>query len=351
MKLYTASLGKCARSCRRKYQLRYELGYRPAQPALELRFGTLCHHGMEAWWKAKAAGLPVAEWLDAALAAMVADTSAQVDAYELARAQVMLTGYHERWHAEPLDVIAVEAAFEGPLTNPLTGAESRTWRLAGKVDVLVRDAQGRVLVVEHKTSGEDVSPGSVYWQRLRLDGQVSVYFEGGRLLGHEVAACLYDVLAKPLHRPKLATPVEERKYKKDGTLYATQRDTDETPAEFRERVAAAVAEEPTRYFSRGEVVRLEEEMRDAMTDVWQLAQGLQQDGRLGRAPRNPDACHTYGRACEFWDVCTGAASLEDPLRFIRLTDAHPELAEGAVVTTASSSKEESPWQPQPQSPQ
>jgi hypothetical protein len=40
-----------------------------------------------------------------------------------------------------------------------------------------------VLVVEHKTSSEDVTPGSFYWSRLRMDGQVSVYFDGARALG------------------------------------------------------------------------------------------------------------------------------------------------------------------------
>lgn len=309
MHLLTNSRMKAARACRRLHKYRYLLRMRPALDALVLRFGTLVHKGLEAWWKAKQAGLPQEEWLRLAMVAM----SGESDAFDLARAQVLLAGYHLRWKDEPYEVLAVEVPFECALRNPITGRSSRTWRLAGKIDVVVRDLRtGLVLTVEHKTSAEDISQGSDYWKRLRLDGQVSTYYEGAASLGYDVAGCLYDVLHKPQHRP--------------GTVN-TKRKVAETPEEFRERIGIAVAEDPTRYFQRGEVVRLESELREALYDSWQLGQSLHEEEAEDIAPRNVDQCVRYGRTCEFFGVCSGEASLDDTSRFVRLEDVHPELSE------------------------
>lgn len=322
--LLTSSRLKDARACQHLHHLEFELGYRPLTTEEVLRFGTLIHRGLEAWWTLAQMGVNGEERLERTVARLREE---EVDPFELARAEVMLFAYHLRWIDEPYEVLAVEVAFETELRNPETGAASRTWRLAGKIDVIVRDLRdGRVLVVEHKTSSEDVSPGSDYWKRLRMDGQVSIYFEGGKALGHDIAACLYDVLSKPALRPYKATPNEDRKYKKDGTLYANQRAEDETPEEFRQRLLEALAENPNRYLARGEVVRLEQEMAEALWDVWQLGVQLREAKSAGRHPRNPDACVRYGRTCPFFDVCTGAASLEDVTRFRRVENVHPELS-------------------------
>jgi hypothetical protein len=93
----------------------------------------------------------------------------------------MLRGYDARWLEDTVlyDVLAVEEEFSTPLVNPETGSASRTWTLGGKVDAIVREkATGRVLLVEHKTTSEAIGPGSEYWRRLRIDAQVSIYFDG-----------------------------------------------------------------------------------------------------------------------------------------------------------------------------
>jgi hypothetical protein len=260
------------------------------------------------------------------------------DPFEMARAEVMLTAYDARWSEDMAryEVLAVEAEFFTALTNPETGAASRTWRLGGKLDVVVRDLLEQWnVVVEHKTASGDVGPGSDYLKRLRLDGQVSVYYAGGDALGFPISSCLYDVLVKPGLRPYRATPPEARKFKKDGSLYANQRDRDETPEEYRARMVEAVVADPNAYFQRAEVVRLEQEMRDALADVWNLGRSMRENEIAGRAPRNPDACVRYGRTCEFFGVCTGEESLDDAGRFC-LGGAHAELTAGSASLLTSS---------------
>lgn len=362
--LLTASRLRVARSCKRKHRIMYELGFRPATEAEELFFGALLHLGLEAWWLAVKAGLVPGEWLGQMLATVLA---VKADPFTLAKAEVMLMGYHARWEADAahFEVLGVEERFECDVVNPDTGAPSRTWRLGGKLDVRVRDRRdGLVKFIEHKGSSEDITPGSAYWSRLRMDGQVSVYFDGCEALGTPAAACIYDVLGKPQLRPKDVPALNEygekvvvdREGKRvrnktgggwrqsaDSTQGYTLVTRPETVEEFKARLVEAITAEPDRFYARGEVVRLEQELRDARFDIWSMGKELRENELAGRAQRNPDACEQYGRMCPFFDACTGAASLEDPFRFRRTEHLHPELAPDPQ---ASSSKEESACQQQ-----
>jgi hypothetical protein len=310
MKLLTNSSARTFRRCAREYQFSYVFGVRPLVEAEPLRFGHVTHKGLEQVWRGES----------------VVDLSAhaeRVDPYELVRVEEMLRGYLARW-GPPQDVVAIEVEFEVPLVNPATGRASRTWRVGGKLDAVGYD-DGTLAIVEHKTSSSDISPGSDYYRQLRLDPQVSTYFMGARALGHDVERCMYDVLGKPALRPLRATPEDKRKYRKDGSLYANQRTEDETPDEFRERVRDAIAAEPDRYYQRATVVRLADEERDAAHDLWQTARLIRGSELADRWPRNPDACVRYGRTCTFFDVCTGCASLDDPMLFRPADRIHEEL--------------------------
>jgi hypothetical protein len=219
---------------------------------------------------------------------------------------------------------------------------------------------GDLLVVEHKTAGSDIEPGSRYWTRLTLDTQISNYVEGVRALGYgEPAGVLYDVIRKLSLSRHLATPPEERKFtaeksracpecKKqsapppphtDGEgracaegrvvteaprLYAGQRTDDETIEAFRARCLAEVGNNPDKYFQRSVIVRLEEDERDAAFDTWQIGKQIAESQRLNRWPRNPDACELYGRLCEYHPVCTRIARIDDETLY-RTTDVHQEL--------------------------
>jgi len=315
----TASETRTFRRCMREHHYSYRLGYRSAQRAQPLAFGTLVHVGLEAWWSHGGN-----DRLAAAIDAM-ATLCADMDPFDLVTARVLLHGYDARWGAEPIETVAVESEFRCNLTNPATGATSKTYSLGGKIDAIARK-DGQTFIIEHKTTSEEIGLGSPYWQRLRLDSQVSVYFEGARSLGHDVAGCIYDVIRKPGIRPLKATPEESRKFTKTGALYATQRATDETPEEYGARLAEDIASNPDRYYQRGTVVRLDGEMADAAADVWQIARVMRESELESRYPRNPDACMRYGRPCDFFDVCTGAASLDDETRFRRASRKHEELA-------------------------
>ena len=323
MRLQTVSSTRCFRRCPRAYFFCYILGYRPMVDDEVRRFGSLFHAGREAWMLARKAGLFEDEWLAAALKVISRE---KADPFDVVRVEELMRGYHYRWCSEQFEVLEVEAEFRSPLVNPDTGAASRTFTQAGKLDAIIRQG-GRVMVDELKTSSEDVSTGSDYWKRLRLDGQVSAYFSGAAAIGHQVEGCMYDVVRKPSQRPFKATLPESRKYTKDGKLYANMHGADETPEEYRLRVREVIASEPERYYSRSEVVRFDKELADYQQDAWQTAVNIRESISRNVWPRNTGGCMMYGGTCDYWPICTGEKR-DDEYR--KLDWVHPELSEDTV---------------------
>ena len=183
----------------------------------------------------------------------------------------------------------------------------------------------KTLILEHKTSSEDIGVGSVYWRKLTLDAQISTYMVGARALGFEPDGVLYDVLRKTALRPYEAN---------------SKRSVPEAPEAFRDRVLEDIAKRPDHYYQRGVVVRLEEEERDAAFDAWQTADQIRVSRNESRWPRNVDACSQYNRLCEYFPVCSGESTIDDPMLYAK-GPTHPELSDDRrhlPVLTSSSSR-------------
>ena len=323
MNLQTSSRIAAGSACLQLHHIEYNLGYRPAIEPEALRFGTLIHGALEQYWSHN---------LDAALIFLrEAEVASE---FERQKAIAMMAGYDARWGAGQgqYEVIAVEREFAIPLVHPDTGQVFTGWSLAGKIDVVARDKNtGQVIVVEHKTASTDkegISPGSDYWRVLTLDHQVSVYLIALRSMGYAGAnVCLYDVLGKPALKPKKATPLDKREYTKAGKLNAKQRENDETADEYGLRIIEELASDVPKYYQRGEVVRLERDIDRAMRDIWDMTLVLDQAKKAGAAPRNKNACTRWNRLCPYFDCCTGTDTLDNPLKFRKLENLHPELHE------------------------
>lgn len=320
-------------TCQRLHDITYNQGYRSIAPRELADFGSLFHAGLDSWWNAyrdgidPLPGIALHKALTALQAYRLDNQNAAIDDAAMAKAEIMMAAYDARWAADmsQWEVLGVEVEFMVVLPG------RKRLRISGKLDKLLRKrADGSIWFGEHKTTGADLGAGSTYWQKLRLDPQVSIYHLGVRELGYEPAGCLYDVIDRPDQRPLLATPEALRKYtkataKEPSRLYANQRAADETVEEFRERIGALVAEAPEKYFARAEIVRLESEIEESLKDVTEMALQIRAGSLTGTAPRNPDACFKWGRPCDMYDACAGLASLDDESRFVRLENPHPEL--------------------------
>lgn len=313
--LITASRERCLRACPRKHQYAYEIGLRPTVAAPPLRFGTAIHGAIECM---ENGGDPV-EWLN---------QNCDLDPYVFVKARAMMTAYQSRWSGEPWWT-REDARTEKALYATIPGWES--YDQGGKVDGIVRLNDGRLALVETKTTSSAITDPR-YWDALALDAQVSTYYVLARANGINVETCIYNVLVKPKHEPLLATPAENRKYRKDGQLYANQRDTDETPDEYESRLLGELCEFPERYFARREIPRLLCDLERFMVERGQTVDLIEHYRRLGPSPwpRNDKACFDYGRRCDYWGLCTGQVEMVNngpPPGFEIVDEVHPELEE------------------------
>lgn len=360
--LYTNSRLRVLRECLRKHFYVYVLRIKTPETFV-MAFGTALHKCLEAYllaWKADADR-------EARLAAALAAVPQRFPESEQRKLRVLCIAYDARWGTEEWEILEVEREFRYELDDNLIG---------GKLDGLIRDrTTGRVYVLEHKSTGADVSPGSPYWEKLAIDSQVSIYIDGAAILGHSIAGCIYDVIKRPEHEPLLATPADKREYTqgkgcklcggnlqgKQGTgtstvtesgkcaackgtgwridkegkpeeprLYAKQRERDETLDEFEDRLAGAVGERIDEFLIRNIVVRLDDELPRMRESLLQTIALERVTSATKLYVQNTDACARYsGQMCSFFAACSGRASIDDEILFPRSESAHPELASAA----------------------
>lgn len=298
-------------SCHRAFKFCYEDLKRPIKTSDALNFGTAMHSMLEAYWQGKIPTTPNME-----------------DSYSSMTLLAIFEGYKKRWEESDkatYETIGTEMRFDAPLMNPETGGVSKTFHLSGKIDALAKEkTTGKVVIVEHKTTGQDIGPGSDYWRKLPIDGQVSGYYCGAEALGHQASTCLYDVIRKPTIKPLKATPEDKRKYNKDGSLSKACREFDETPDEWYERLTADIAIRPDYYYARIEISRSDNDLLEYLFDMWAVSREIADAQRMNRWSRNPQSCSVYG-TCEYFGVCTGEQDIDDVTLFRTAERANEEL--------------------------
>ena len=319
-------------ACHRAYKIAYVDLKRPAIPSEALSFGTAMHALLEAYWGGvRGETLPTTG-----------------DDYTDVTLRCLFEGYKAKWEsedAERYERVGAEVYFEAPLMNPETGGISKTWKLAGKIDAIARErATGKIVIVEHKTTSQDIGPGSDYWKKIPIDGQVSGYYVGAQVNGFDAQDCVYDVIRKPELRPSSSVPVlddaglkivadevtGERVMKKDGTPRQSAGEgmkmltREELPEEYAVRLRDDIYARPDYYFQRISVARSEGDLAEYLYDMWAVGREIADAERMGRFSRNPNACAMYGQ-CEYFDVCTGCASLDDVTLFRKAETANEEL--------------------------
>lgn len=308
--LLRTSMVRSYLGCPRRFFYEYVRGVAPTSEANALWVGTVWHKAMEVYLAGIRDGAPV-------LAGLTVFDEAELDDDDRARLRALYRGYCARWEASDrasLTVVSIERRFEFDLRDPDTGLVSQAWTFSGRLDGEVIEA-GDPLVIEHKTAGCDIGPGTDYWRTRRIDSQNSNYLDATRARG-----VLYDVVHKPQHRLLAATPEDKQKRTRSGALYKSQRAHDESPDAFEERVLAAITEDPARYYQRQRVVRIGDELEEAARDRWEIAQSIADAIHHGRFPRNADACFRVGATCPFVRPCSGEASIDDPTLFHQKTE-------------------------------
>lgn len=346
----TNSRMQTAKNCLRKHKLAYEDGIRPESDAATLRFGSLFHEGLDAMKQKQSIGEAIQHVREQH--AIACENFLDRERVDLEREKLdnMLNMYRWRWEDmdSKIEVVANEFEFNIPMINPKTGKPSRTWTVAGKIDGIIRLADGRLALIEHKTTSFDLSPDSMYWKRLRMNSQLSIYCRAAHAAGYPVETVIYDVIRKPTIKPKNIPLLDkfglkivydhngDRPMKSDGHFYQAGnaakglvlQTRPETAEEFGKRLATDMESRPEFYFARKEIPRLESELEESDYDVWTTGQIIRDCQNNQRWPRNTDACSMYS-TCKYFELCAGGYDPDvDPIPegFVRTECIHAELS-------------------------
>lgn len=343
--LLTHSRLDCFKTCRKKHQYAYELGIRSVVDAKALRMGSAYHAGIEQLGK----GLGLEEAVNAARGHYERQPDFMPDyewSIECETVVRLLCGYEWRWSHDPIRNVATEQSFELPLRNPETGKTTPLFKLAGKIDGIVElQESNRLAVKESKLLGDDIGVESDLWRRLRIDHQISMYVLAARRLGYAVDCVYYDVTRKPTIGATAVPLIDElgtkivldangERVKTDRGLWRQTGDKEKgyvlqtrpmTVDEWGEKLNEDIAARPDFYYARREIARLDQDLNEYETEIWQIKDAVRDAQKKGHhfKTANKNTC----QFCNFFSMCTSGWKEGDPLPegLQYVGNKHPEL--------------------------
>lgn len=266
--------------CRRQYFYKYELHLQPEVSSLALRYGSAIHELI--------AGKKIDE---------VAEGK-QFEEMDLAILSALFNGYCDKWGS------AMPIGFhpEVQINSKIEGC--RKFSFTSILDTIGTLPDGRVCLVEHKTTGESLEDGGAYWagaaQNTQLCGQVL----SAREHGWDVETIVYDVIRKPSIRPKQVKGL----------------DRVENAEEYGKRLVQDIAERPDFYYSRKEIPVLSDELEEfkatRLSVCWEIMAARKMAGKCAQR------CHAFPRTscrrmvcntCECAAFCLAGIDVEQTL--------------------------------------
>lgn len=321
----TYSMWNLFRNCRKACEWRYIKELVPIQRDHNLSFGSLAHECLEKWHRRRDLA-EVLDHIDKSFPNRHSDDGQKAD-YHLATA--MMTGYASTYPVEDFDVVFLEKTFDGKITNPATGAPSRSFVLAGKVDGIVC-IDGRFYLLEHKTASQ---LDGDYLERLWTDFQVTLYAHYvEQVFGIKIAGIIYNVLVKArLQQSKGETEAEfearraELLAKSKTGKTTAARKVPESDADFQSRLIAKYAEPGM--FHREMLYISRDQFETLQADLWELTQQFLYSRRRGVFYQNTSYCFFYHRPCAYFALCRSGGSPNVIENFYEHKPAHEELRE------------------------
>jgi RecB family exonuclease len=325
--LLTYSALNTFRNCPRKYKNRYVDQLRPRERAEALSFGSVIHTSIELWYRSQNSEFrlqDVLAYIDDAFENRVVDENLLAQ-WHLATA--MMRGYADRYAHEDFEIVEVEKEFVGEIRNPDTGRQSQTFRIAGKVDAIVRSHDGMYLL-EHKTAS---TIDGNYLDKLWTDTQIALYCHYLRELGYPIVGVIYNVLLKS--RLKQGRGETEQEYEirkaelaaknKSGKSTAIRK-VPETGAEFQARLAEWYSRPES--FHREFIYLSEDRLSLLQEEVWEITQQYLDAKRRGKWLLNTSNCFSYQRPCEYLAYCQSGFNPNVADNLYEIASPHEELS-------------------------
>jgi hypothetical protein len=202
----------------------------------------------------------------------------------------------------------IELPVDAPIINPRTGRESRTFIFRGKID---RIENG--VIIDWKTAAD---PDAFVMSRS-IGFQAECYAIAAEHAGIHVSQLCYRIIRTPALRPSR----EDRSAEKaTGVPYMQA---------YEDRCVAWILAQDNGVVEHNAVIN-PARLDMARRWIWANTQRLLSNRRSGDWLPNCNACHTWGRECEYMPICRANALGIDAdwvinERFERGESAHVEL--------------------------
>ncbi|BDC48885.1 hypothetical protein F183_A12010 [Bryobacterales bacterium F-183] len=320
----TYSMWSLFRNCRKAVDWRYLQNLAPIERDRNLHFGSLIHECLEMWHRDRDLA-SVLDHIDRRCAGRAQDEDQRRDWHY---ATAMMKGYAELYAVEEFEVIALEETFTNmPIVNPATGATSRSFVLAGKVDGIVR-IDGDYYLLEHKTAAQ---LGSDYLERLWTDFQITLYaWYLEQRFGFQITGILYNILVKTRLQQSQGETEEEFEARRAELLAKSKtgkttakRKLPETDDEFQQRLAEKYAEPGM--FHRERLYISRDRFAVLQAELWELTQSFLEARRRGAFYQNTSFCFNYQRPCPYFALCRSNGNPNVMENFYQRVEPHEEL--------------------------
>lgn len=315
------------RNCPRKYKHRYIDNLRPRERAEALSFGSVVHSGIELWYRLSQDSnrlQAVLEFIDEQFVDRNHDL-VQKSNWHLARA--MFTGYAQRYSVEDFEVLEIEKEFQCEIRNPDTGRQSQTFRIAGKVDGIVRCHDGLYLL-EHKTAS---TVDSNYLDKLWTDTQIALYSHYLRELGYPIVGVIYNVLLKSRLKQGRGETEQEYEDRKDELAAknksgksSAKRQMPESDEEYQDRLKEWYSRPDA--FHREFIYLSEDRLTLLEHEIWEICKQYLDAKRRGKWLLNTSNCFAYQRPCEYLAYCQSGFNPNVADNLYEIVLPHEELA-------------------------
>lgn len=232
--------------------------------------------------------------------------------------RAMMQGYLNRWEREDADVrvrgIEVPFSLELPVPEDLPdwARPDKPRYVGGIIDSLI-EVDGVLMATDMKTTKW---ANSAYWKELDSNPQLTQYSYALYAAGYDRVSFLWDVITKPSIEPKKLTKaaisdIESGVYCGWPVPSDVPEDGQESPELYQRRLFNWYVENPQKYerraFDRNEAQLL----RYVYSEHYMHSEmELCKDRGVipSYSPRNFNACYSYGRLCEYSDLCTNVDS-------------------------------------------
>lgn len=314
----TQSMWASFKNCRKKMEFRYLRHLRVLTDSRPLVVGSVAHDALESHHSGQDPQRVLQEGLE----------QERIDRAEYMLISAMMRGYAARYPVEDFKVDSLEHEFEVPISNPATGAKSKTFVLRGKVDGII-EKDGGLWLIEHKTKSGGVD--GAYIERLWTDFQIAVY--AGAIetyLGRPVEGVLYNVLCKSKLKQREGETEEDFRERyalacslnKSGKSSAVRK-FPESDRDFAARLDKWY--QLPEAFHREALVLSPQRIAEVRDELWELTQAYLEARRRGVWYQNTSQCFSYNRPCEYFPLCrSGGNALVEQTHY-RIEDPNEEL--------------------------